>query len=244
MGHKAAALLVMGAWLLAAPPAQAISCAEAAGNAEQTWGLPPGLLLAIGDVESGLTPYALNVEGRSIHPDSMADAIVTVRNHQMAGVRSIDVGCFQVNLRWHPNAFAYLEQAFDPTANALYAARYLSELYGQSGSWTNAVGLYHSTNPGFQDAYRGQVIARIRAMRNGEALDAEDARNGSPPPPASGRPGLQTDMRAARAAAAFIETPATSTGRTMRLDANLPSTPPVGRMRPMIEIAFPARRAQ
>ncbi len=39
----------------------------------------------------------------------------------MRGVQSIDVGCFQINMYYHPGAFATLEQAFDPRANAAYA---------------------------------------------------------------------------------------------------------------------------
>lgn len=244
MKSRSAVLCITCMFVLAAVPAHAVSCAEAARSAEQTWGLPPGLLLAIGDVESGLTPYALNVEGRPIRPDSMADAVVTVRTHQSAGVKSIDVGCFQINLRWHPTAFAFLEQAFDPTANALYAARYLSELYGQSGSWTNAVGLYHSANAGFQDAYRGLVIARIRAMRDGVALGTDGARTGTTPPHAAGPPRLQTDMRSARAAAAFVDVPAATIARTMRISADLPLTSGDGRLQPVTDDAYPARRAQ
>ena len=51
-----------------------------------------------------------------------------MRAVQAQGVRSIDIGCMQVNLMHHPNAFATLDAAFDPLANALYAARFLTEL--------------------------------------------------------------------------------------------------------------------
>ncbi len=74
-------------------------------------------------------------------------------------MRSIDVGCAQVNLMHHPTAFASLEQAFDPAANADYAARFLKQLWGTTagGNWMTAAGHYHSQTPELADPYRQQV---------------------------------------------------------------------------------------
>ena len=54
--------------------------------------------------------------------------MAAVRAMQANGVRSIDVGCGQINLMYHPDAFPNLELAFDPQANAAYAARFLKAL--------------------------------------------------------------------------------------------------------------------
>lgn len=170
--RPAAAVAAAFATAFVAPMAIAGPCASAAGLAERAWGLPPNLLVAIGIVESGLDPNALNVEGAPRRPGSPAAAVAEVRAEQARGVRSIDTGCFQVNLKWHAQAFPTLEDAFDPTANAMYAARFLAELYGDAGSWTNAVGLYHSADPALQVAYQGKVIAAVRALRAGAAPDA------------------------------------------------------------------------
>ena len=83
-----------------------------------------------------------------------------MRAVQAQGVRSIDVGCMQVNLMHHPNAFASLDAAFDPTANALYAARFLNTLYGTSGSWVQATAAYHSQTPAIGADYQQRVMAR------------------------------------------------------------------------------------
>ena len=56
-------------------------------------------------------------------------AIAAVKALQARGVRSIDVGCMQINLSYHPHAFRDLDQAFDPHANAAYAERFLTQLY-------------------------------------------------------------------------------------------------------------------
>jgi hypothetical protein len=74
-------------------------------------------------------------------------------------VKVIDVGCFQVDLFYHPHAFARLEEAFDPDANARAAARILS--LGRVGStgWNGAIAAYHSASPLLGAAYMRKVCA-------------------------------------------------------------------------------------
>jgi Transglycosylase SLT domain len=144
-------------------------CERAGVAVEQASGLPPGLLLAIGRVESGrwdsgrgrvtAWPWAINAAGKGLWYTSRDDAARSVRDLLNGGTRSIDVGCFQINLLWHPTAFASLEQAFDPEANAAYAARFLLALFSQTGSWDGAVEAYHSSDPTLGFAYRQQVYS-------------------------------------------------------------------------------------
>jgi hypothetical protein len=82
-----------------------------------------------------------------------------VRDLLAGGTASIDVGCFQVNLRYHPDAFASLDEAFDPVANALYAARFLAGLRVRDGSWQAAVAAYHSATPEHGLPYRDRVLS-------------------------------------------------------------------------------------
>ena len=114
------------------------------------------------DPASGETqpwPWTINAEGRgSFYPDKAA-ALAAVRALQAQGVRSIDIGCMQVNLRHHPNAFASLEDAFDPLANARYAARFLTELQGSRNDWMAAASAYHSQTPEFAAPYRARVAS-------------------------------------------------------------------------------------
>jgi hypothetical protein len=164
---SAALLLVATATARAEP-----DCRAEAAAAERAQGVPEGLLAAIGIVESGrrdpLTghvapwPWSVNEAGIDHVFASRDEAVAYVARRQALGVRSLDVGCFQVNLLHHPNAFATLEEAFDPAANARYAARFLSELAARSGSWTAAVGFYHSATPELAEPYRAAVLARWR----------------------------------------------------------------------------------
>ena len=71
----------------------------------------------------------------------------------------VDVGCMQVDLHYHPGAFASLDDAFDPEANADYVARLLLTLHNgeAAGSWDVAVGLYHSHSAPLAAEYRDRV---------------------------------------------------------------------------------------
>ncbi len=151
----------------AADPVQL--CRAAIQLAERSHGLPPQLLHAIGRVESGRRdpatgvfgpwPWTVNAEGEGRHFATKEEAIAHVRQLQARGVRLIDVGCLQINLHHHPNAFASLEEAFDPVANARYAARFLKELYATRRDWTWAAAHYHSQTPERAEAYRARVLA-------------------------------------------------------------------------------------
>jgi len=144
-------------------------CEQAGRDAEVDFGLPPGLLLAIGRVESGrwdpalgrtaAWPWAIDVAGQPRWFDSRDDAVATTRALRGAGQQNIDVGCFQISLLHHPLAFADLAQAFDPRANAQYAARFLVALHARSGSWQDAVAAYHSADPQRGTPYRERVFA-------------------------------------------------------------------------------------
>ena len=144
-------------------------CRAAIADAERSAGLPRGLLQAIGRVESGRRdpetgqfapwPWTINAEGEGKYFPTREAAIAHVRQLQARGVRIIDVGCMQINLHHHPNAFASLEQAFDPLTNARYAARFLTELNGGRADWRQAAGHYHSQTPERAGPYREKVLA-------------------------------------------------------------------------------------
>lgn len=187
-----AAVVASGSPALAQAPIE-MSCREAGAEAERVWGLPGGLLAAIGQVESGRAdgsngvsawPWTINAAGKGRHFDSKPEAIRAVALLRARGTRSIDVGCFQINLMFHPGAFMSLDEAFAPRSNALYAAKYLTELQQRTGSWEGAIGAYHSATPGVGDAYR----ARVLAAWSGGPRTAPGVVAVSPPVPAPARP--------------------------------------------------------
>ena len=164
----AASLCLVSTVLAQGIPASSI-CRIAARDAERSAGIPGQLLSAIARVESGRQdpatgafgpwPWAINVNGDGFFFNSKEEAIFAVRSHQARGIRSIDVGCMQVNLMHHPAAFPSLDRAFDPFANAAYAAHFLSELKSRTGDWIRAAALYHSQTPERGADYQRRVLA-------------------------------------------------------------------------------------
>ncbi|WP_431271569.1 hypothetical protein [Dankookia sp. P2] len=138
------------------------ACRRAILAAEPRSGLPPGLLLAIALVESGRSdprtgrfepwPWSLNVEGEGRAPPTLAAAAAEVATLQAAGRRSIDIGCMQVNLLHHPEAFPDVPTGLRPDANIRYAILFLTSLHGRFGNWAEAIANYHSA-----DAERGRT---------------------------------------------------------------------------------------
>ena len=164
-----ACLVALPAWAAprVPPPAACEPAIEAAEHASHT---APGLLSAIGLVESGRSdphtgqrrpwPWTVTAEGVGTYYASKADAIAAVQALQARGVVSIDVGCMQVNLMYHPDAFGSLDEAFDPKPNAAYAARFLNSLYAKLRDWPDAAAAYHSFSPG-PNAQYAKLIAAV-----------------------------------------------------------------------------------
>lgn len=133
--------------------------------------IPAKLMPAISRVESGRMdlathrvrawPWTINVEGTGYFFGTKAEAIATVRALQAKGPRSIDVGCMQVNLIYHPHAFADLDTAFDPEANARYAAHFLTVLYAQTKDWNLATAAYHSQDAEKGEDYQRRVFGKV-----------------------------------------------------------------------------------
>ena len=169
--------LVLGLpWAASSRPVAAVSipgpsalCRAAILQAERSSRVPERLLDAIAVVESGRRdpisgavypwPWTINVEGAGHYYESKAEAVAAVQAFQARGIRSMDVGCMQVNLMYHPDAFASLDQAFDPVANAAYASRFLQQLYNQTNAWPLAAAAYHSFTPDKGADYARKVLA-------------------------------------------------------------------------------------
>lgn len=143
----------------------ALQCDAAADRAARSTGVPAAVLMAIARVETGRTiggalapwPWTVNEGGAGSWFDSADEALAHVAQAMAAGGTNIDIGCFQVNLRWHGAQFASLEDMFDPGKNALYAATFLQTLFDEHGTWDGAVGAYHSRKSEAADRYVKKV---------------------------------------------------------------------------------------
>lgn len=186
MRRRAAFVLTLA--LLAAPaaatapklqgvqgPDLAALCLAAADAAAEAEGIPPAVLRALTRTETGRSrggklqpwPWTVNMEGAGHWFDSRAEALAYVEREQARGARSFDVGCFQINHRWHGQHFASVDAMFDPAVNAAYAARFVRELYDETGDWSRAAGYFHSRTPQFYERYRSR-FDRLLAAAEGE----------------------------------------------------------------------------
>jgi len=140
-------------------------CDGAARAASALTGVPLAVLQAIALTETGRHlpgagdglrpwPWTVNQAGEGHWFDTQEQALTYATEARDQGISNIDLGCFQLNQRWHGDAFPSLQAMFDPPQNALYAARFLRSLYQDSGDWSQAAGAYHSNTPDFAARYR------------------------------------------------------------------------------------------
>jgi hypothetical protein len=132
-------------------------CMRQAEQVERSEGIPRGLLQAIALVETGRSgqvgelkdpwPWTVSAGASGRYLLTKAAAIDVVRQLRAEGVTSIDVGCMQINLRYHGDAFSSVGDALDPARNVAYAASFLRQLAEETGSWRLAAGYYHSHDP-------------------------------------------------------------------------------------------------
>lgn len=188
--------------LLSAVPAPALAgtdpliegarqCTQYFPVEEKKNSIPTHLLAAIATTESGRFhkglgmsvpwPWTINVDGQGYYFSSKAEAIAQVQNLQGRGHQSIDVGCMQVNLKHHPKAFANLNEAFDPSTNVAYAAKFLRDNYATLGDWIKATAAYHSRTPIHGNKYLvdierswNRIVAKVAEARASKASAGGD----------------------------------------------------------------------
>lgn len=155
------------------------NCAAHIAQYEQRHQIPQGLLQAIAKIESGRKdglgrlvawPWTINAQGQGYYFPTKEAAIEAVRRLQNKGIKSIDVGCMQINLHHHPSAFASLHEAFEPANNVAYGASFLSQLKKTHASWFTAVSHYHSANPIHHASYQKSVLKQWGREQQGGSL--------------------------------------------------------------------------
>ncbi len=160
---------VLAAALLATSPAGAgaLVCEREMTRAAAQSGVPLNVLFSVGLTETGhrgeLGPYDMNVDGRAVHSETLAEAMTRFAAARAQGAHFIDVGCMQINVHFHGSRFGSVAEMFDPARNVNYAANFLKALKAETGAWTLAVARYNA-GPGNPAAERTYVCAVIRNM--------------------------------------------------------------------------------
>jgi hypothetical protein len=218
---RAAAAIALGLLLFCARPAAGTPgeiqqlCDRAAELAAAETGVPVTILRALTRAETGRTrdgafgpwPWTVNNAGDGRWFDDLHGALRHAESRRSAGARNLDIGCFQINLRWHGHAFTSLREMFDPLENARYAATFLTGLHREFGTWDAAVAAYHSRTPRYAARYMVR-FHRLHAAQSADPAPPQDSRGAIAPPRAldmSRRPAIAASL-AGPGAAGFLET--------------------------------------
>lgn len=154
-------------------------CINATQKMEKVYQIKRHLLTTIASVETGrwnaekkqknAWPWTVNAQGKGTFFETKAEAIREVKKLQAQGVKSIDVGCMQINLAYHPDAFDSIEKAFDPQTNAEYAAKFLKNLYENNNKdWIKAAMAYHSSVPTKALKYKKKIVSAYEVVKQAQ----------------------------------------------------------------------------
>lgn len=150
------------------------ACERQIASAAQRYGIPEGILYAVGLAETGrkgsLHPWSLNIEGKAVFARSRQEALEEFSRARASGTRLIDLGCMQINHHYHSDRFGSVSDMLDPARNVDYAARFLKNLKTTHDTWSMAVARYHAgpNNDPAQKRYICRVVANLAATGYGE----------------------------------------------------------------------------
>ena len=108
-------------------------CDKIARKVEQIDNLPENILTSIALVEAGRInrdgsknpwPWSLNHAGKSLFFNNKEDAINYLKKHVSPDFKNIDVGCMQINVKWHRENFKSFSSMINPRTNIEYAAKF------------------------------------------------------------------------------------------------------------------------
>ena len=182
-----ACLVLLAGFAASGEPARAEAagdaalCERAIAAGARAVGVPADVLHAVALTETGRRldgrlqpwPWAVNREGEGFWFASREEALAFARRSLAEQRPSFDLGCFQINYRWHGRNFPSVEAMVEPETGAVYAARFLRDLHAELGSWSAAAGAYHSRTPELAARYRDR-FDRILAGLGGAPMPSDD----------------------------------------------------------------------
>lgn len=157
----------------------ALVCIDATKKFEKEYQIKKHLLTTISSVETGrwnaekkqnlAWPWTVNAQGKGSFFKTKAEAVAEVKRLQKAGVKSIDVGCMQINLAFHGDAFDSVEEAFEPENNVEYGAKFLKNLYeNKNNDWIKAAMAYHSSTPHKALRYKKKLASAYELVKQAQ----------------------------------------------------------------------------
>lgn len=147
------------------------TCKTVISKQEEQKGIPQDLLKAIAVVESGISPWAVNAQGRAHIFKSKEAAARYIRELVEEGVGNIGVGCMQLHYASHRRHFKSVEEMLEPEKNIAHAAKLIKNLQHRHGSIDRAVQMYHSASPAHHKPYKNRVYGIWAKIRRSKPKD-------------------------------------------------------------------------
>ena len=156
-------------------------CENTIESVELQTDIPKGLLLGIGKAEAIrkinnkyiIWPWTINHAGKSLFFDNKEQ----MKNYVFINLKrkdfNIDVGCMQINIKWHKNNFKKISDMFEVNPNISYAASFLKQLKNKHGSWDKAIKHYHSSDPKKNNPYLIKVKNFWKKAENTKIIKVE-----------------------------------------------------------------------
>ncbi|MDX2049724.1 MAG: transglycosylase SLT domain-containing protein [Rickettsiaceae bacterium] len=148
--------------------AESSKCIMHFAKYEKQYDIPKDLLYSISLRETGkkhteanktiVWPWTLNIDGKGYYFNNKFEAIKFAKKAISEGVKNIDVGCMQINMKYHKNNFRSLAHAIEPKFNIAFGAKFLRDQYDRLGSWKQAVAAYHSSDAEKGSKYLSGVL--------------------------------------------------------------------------------------
>ena len=152
-------------------------CDESIETVASSSFVPREVLYKIARLESGRRidgrhvswPWSLNNGGKGYFLKDRATALSILAHLKAQGETNVDIGCMQLNMRWHADFFHSPKHMINPLDNVRYAASYLEQLYKETGSWEKTVKFYHSRNAKFNSVYYAKY-KKMKSPKSGTIL--------------------------------------------------------------------------
>ena len=144
--------------------------------------IPKGLLLGIGKAEAirkiknkfVIWPWTINHAGKSMFFDTKKQMSNYIFKNLKRNDLNMDVGCMQINIKWHKNNFKKISDMFEVNPNISYAASFLQQLKNKHGSWDNAIKHYHSSDPKKNKPYLIKVKSFWKKIEDNKIIKAKN----------------------------------------------------------------------
>ena len=142
---------------------------------EKKYKIPRDLLYAISIHETGkphsynlsiVWPWTFRIDGKAYYFNDGKTGLKIIKKQISKEIINIDIGCMQINFKYHNKNFKSIAHMINPKYNIEYAAQFLFSKYKKSGNWKQAVSQYHSHTVSLGNKYAEKIFNVHKNIRS------------------------------------------------------------------------------